>query len=95
MLLLMKYTKKEDFMSLVNVIVWILIGILVGWVASKIWKQKSMSLIGYFLVGIIGSFIGGFLFDLLGISLGGGIGSFVTSVIGAIILLFILSKIKK
>lgn len=76
-------------------IMWIIMGIVVGWIASKIWKRKSLSILGYLVVGVVGSFIGGFLFNLLGLSFGGVLGSLVTSVIGALLLLYILSKIKK
>ena len=78
-----------------NIIIWIIMGIVVGWIASKIWKIKKMSLLGYLIVGIVGSFLGGFLFDLLGLSFGGSLGSFITAIIGALILLFLISKFKK
>ncbi|MDA3845824.1 MAG: GlsB/YeaQ/YmgE family stress response membrane protein [Vallitaleaceae bacterium] len=82
-------------MDIMDLIIWIITGIVVGWIASKIWKKRKMGLLGYFIVGIVGSFIGGFLFDILGLSFGGTLGSFITAIIGALILLFLLSKIKK
>jgi len=48
------------------------------------------------LVGIAGSVIGGWVFGLLGISAGSGvIPSFVTALIGAVLLLWIISLFKK
>ena len=73
---------------------WILIGALVGWIASKIWKT-NMGLLGYILLGIAGSWVGGFIFRILGLTSNTTVGSLITSVIGALVVLFILGKIKK
>ena len=77
-----------------NIITWLVVGALVGWIASKIFKTK-LKLIGYIIVGIIGSLLGGFLFGLVGLGDGGFLWSLVTSVVGALLVLFIYSKIKK
>ncbi len=47
------------------------------------------------LVGIAGGVIGGWVFDKLGISTGGVIGNLVTALVGAILLLWIISLFKK
>jgi len=48
------------------------------------------------VIGIIGSVIGGWAFGELGISVGNDlVGSLVTAVVGAIILLFIVGLVKK
>ncbi len=48
------------------------------------------------LVGIVGAVIGGWVFGLLGISTGDGIiGSLVTALVGAILLLWVVSLFKK
>lgn len=77
-----------------NIIIWLLTGILVGWIASKFFDKKK-SLVGYLIIGILGSLLGGFLFRLLNIELAGYLGSIITSVIGAAILLFIFNRTKK
>jgi uncharacterized membrane protein YeaQ/YmgE (transglycosylase-associated protein family) len=46
-------------------------------------------------VGIVGSVIGGFLAGMVGLESNGLIGSLITSVIGAVILLFIVGLIKR
>jgi uncharacterized membrane protein YeaQ/YmgE (transglycosylase-associated protein family) len=45
-------------------------------------------------VGVIGAFIGGLLFGLLGLSGDGLIGSLVTATVGALVLLFVVQKLK-
>ncbi|MCI5777873.1 MAG: GlsB/YeaQ/YmgE family stress response membrane protein [Bacteroidales bacterium] len=75
-----------------NIIVYIVIGAIVGWIAGKIMKSK-MGVFGNIIVGIVGGGIGGWLLgDLL--SGLGTLGGFITSVIGAVILLFIIKLIK-
>jgi uncharacterized membrane protein YeaQ/YmgE (transglycosylase-associated protein family) len=47
------------------------------------------------VVGVVGAFLGGWLLPKLGMSIGGDFGGFITAVIGAVILLFIVRLIKK
>lgn len=69
----------------------IIIGILSGFIASKIMRGKSLGLIVNLIVGIIGSSIGGWIFHQLNISVEAGlVGSLITSTIGAIALLFVI-----
>jgi uncharacterized membrane protein YeaQ/YmgE (transglycosylase-associated protein family) len=51
--------------------------------------------LGDLVIGVIGALVGGFLFSLLGLSSSGFIGSLITAVVGAIMLLFIARRIKK
>jgi uncharacterized membrane protein YeaQ/YmgE (transglycosylase-associated protein family) len=78
-----------------NIIYFLIIGFVAGWLAGQIFKGKGFGLLGNLIVGCIGALLGGFLFGLLGISAYGLIGSLVTAVVGAIILLWIISRIKK
>ncbi|MBV7294270.1 GlsB/YeaQ/YmgE family stress response membrane protein [Corynebacterium sp. TAE3-ERU16] len=75
---------------------WIIIGGLAGWVASKIKGTDAQQ--GLFLnivVGVVGGLIGGWLLTLLGVSGGGWIFSFLTCLVGAVILLSIVQAIRK
>ena len=75
--------------------IWFLaIGGLAGWLAGQYMKGRGFGVLGNIVVGIVGGIIGGFLFGLLGINLGGMVGSLVTATIGAVVLLFIVGKIK-
>ena len=78
-----------------NIIIFLLIGAVAGWLAGTLMKGGGFGLLGNIIVGIIGSVVGGFVFGLLGISAGGLIGSIITATAGAALLLFIVGKIKK
>jgi len=74
---------------------WIIIGAVAGWLAGKLMRGGGFGFLVNLLVGIAGAVIGGWVFDLLGISAGGVIGSLVTALVGAILLLWIISLFKR
>ena len=63
---------------------YLLIGLAAGWIASLIFK-------GNLIVGLVGGFLGGWLVSLFGWVPTGTFGTFIASVIGAIVLLWIVS----
>ena len=78
-----------------DLIIFLVIGALAGWLAGVIMKGGGFGVIGNIVVGVVGSFLGGWLLPKLGLSIGGDFGGFITAVIGAVILLFIVRLIKK
>jgi uncharacterized membrane protein YeaQ/YmgE (transglycosylase-associated protein family) len=82
-------------MNLQSIVLFLLIGLLAGWLAGRIMRGGGFGLMGDLIVGVIGALLGGWLFNLLGISLGGILGAIVTALIGAIVLLYLLRLIKK
>jgi len=80
----------------VELIYFLIIGALAGFLAGKILKGGGFGLWGNLVVGIVGAVVGGFLFGVLGIEVGGGVlGSLVTAVIGAVVLLWLISFVQK
>lgn len=82
-------------MEIASLIIILLIGAAAGWIAGTIMKGKGFGALGNIAVGIIGAISGGFIFGLLGITAAGLIGSLIAATVGAIILLFIVSLVKK
>jgi uncharacterized membrane protein YeaQ/YmgE (transglycosylase-associated protein family) len=78
-----------------DLIIFLVIGALAGWLAGVIMKGGGFGVIGDIIVGILGSFVGGWLLPKVGLSIGGDFGGFITAVIGAVILLFVVRLIKK
>ena len=78
-----------------DLIIFLVIGALAGWLAGVIMKGGGFGVIGDIIVGILGSFLGGWLLPKVGLSIGGDFGGFITAVIGAVILLFVVRLIKK
>jgi uncharacterized membrane protein YeaQ/YmgE (transglycosylase-associated protein family) len=89
------YHKQEDTEMLINILGWLLIGLLAGFLAGQIMKGGGFGLVGDIVVGLLGALIGGFLASALGL---GGLnandpiswGSFFIALIGAIVLIAVL-----
>ena len=82
-------------MDIQSLIIFLVLGAVAGWLAGLIMKGRGFGLLGNIIVGIIGAVLGGYLFGALGLAAGGLIGSLITAVIGAVVLLFLISLIKK
>lgn len=83
-----------------GLIIWLIVGGIVGWLASMIMKTDGQQgILLNVVVGIVGAFIGGWLISpLVGmgtINQGFSIGSLVVSLIGAIILLAIVNLFRR
>lgn len=74
---------------------YILIGLVSGYIASKIMHGRGSGLVVNLFVGIIGGVLGGWLLSLLGFIAVGTLGSLITSVIGAIVFLWIVSFFRR
>jgi uncharacterized membrane protein YeaQ/YmgE (transglycosylase-associated protein family) len=79
-----------------NIIWFLVIGLIAGWLAGTLVKGGGFGLIGDLVVGVIGAVLGGYLFGMFGVSAGGGlIGSLIVATIGAVVLLFLVRLIKR
>lgn len=77
-------------MDLYNLIYFLGVGAIAGWIGGQIMKGSGFGLIGNIVVGIVGSLIGGWLFDFLKIDTPNNLaGSIITAAGGAIVLLWI------
>jgi len=84
-------------MDLTNIVAWIILGAVAGWLASVV-MRSSLGLVADIVVGIIGAFIGGFVLNLFGVNpgvTGLNIASLVTAFIGAVILLGLLRMMRR
>lgn len=73
----------------------LIIGIIAGWLAGKIMKGSGYGVIGDLILGIIGAMIGGHVFGWLGIAAGGFIGSVIVATVGAVLLVVLIRVLKR
>jgi uncharacterized membrane protein YeaQ/YmgE (transglycosylase-associated protein family) len=78
-----------------SIIAWIILGLIAGFVGSKIVNKRGEGLIRDILLGIIGAVVGGWLFHMFGAAGVSGLNlySLVVAVIGAIVVLVIYHAI--
>jgi uncharacterized membrane protein YeaQ/YmgE (transglycosylase-associated protein family) len=77
-----------------NIIIWLVVGGLAGWLASLVVRGGGSGIIVNIVVGIIGAVIAGWLFGA-DINQAITIKTFIYSVAGAIILLAVLALINR
>ena len=82
-------------MSTENLLLFLVIGVVAGFLAGKIMKGAGFGLLGDLIVGVIGSFIGVWVFGLLGISSVSILGLLIAAVVGALLLLYIVRLVKR
>ena len=80
-----------------NLIIWIIFGILAGFVAGKLFSGHGHGLIVNLILGIAGSLLGGWLFSLLGgedVTGAFSLKAFLVAVGGAVVILFIFRLLR-
>ena len=75
-----------------SIIAWLVLGLIAGFIASKIVNHTGSGIIMDIVIGVVGAFIGGFVFtrffDTAGVT-GFNLYSLLVSVLGAIVLLLL------
>ena len=87
--------KERTHRMLINLLVWIIVGGIAGWLASLVVQGGGMGIVGDIIVGIVGALIGGFVLSLLlpgafGLT-GFNVTSLVVAFVGAVSLLFVVN----
>jgi uncharacterized membrane protein YeaQ/YmgE (transglycosylase-associated protein family) len=78
-----------------SILAWIVLGLIAGFIASKLVNRSGGSLVLDLLLGVVGAFVGGFLFTRFGAAgvTGLNLYSILVAIIGAVIVLFIYHAI--
>ncbi|WP_199883851.1 GlsB/YeaQ/YmgE family stress response membrane protein [Anaerosinus massiliensis] len=73
-------------------LIWsIIIGAIAGWLAGQMMKGHGFGIWANIIVGIIGAFIGNFTLSLVGIAAYGLLGQLIASLLGSMILVWLIS----
>jgi uncharacterized membrane protein YeaQ/YmgE (transglycosylase-associated protein family) len=79
-----------------GILIWIIVGAIAGYAASKVLTGKGMGLLVDIIVGILGAFLGGWLASLVGLPVSTGtftVSGLLAAFVGAIILLVVFRAI--
>jgi len=80
-----------------SILGWIILGLIAGFIASKIVNKTGEGLLMDVVLGIVGALVGGWLFSLIGHSgvTGFNLYSMFVSVIGAVVVLLIYHAVRR
>jgi uncharacterized membrane protein YeaQ/YmgE (transglycosylase-associated protein family) len=73
-----------------HVLVWIISGIIAGWLTGLIMRGRGYGLVRDFLLGLIGGLVGGWLAHLAGFRPASWLGEVVVAVIGGVVLVVVV-----
>ena len=79
-----------------SIIGWIVLGLIAGFIASKIVNKRGEGFFGDIILGVVGAVVGGFLFSAFG---GAGVTGFniyslVVAIIGSIVVLVVYHALR-
>ena len=72
-----------------HIVLFLLLGGLAGWLASKLIKGHGLGLWGSIGVGVVGAVVGGMLLGHVGVRMVGPLGQLLTALLGAVLLLWV------
>lgn len=74
-----------------GIIAWIVLGLIAGFIASKIVNHTGSGIIMDIVLGVVGALVGGFIFSIFGASgvTGFNIYSAIVAIVGAVVVLWI------
>jgi len=90
------FLARSSTLTSVGWIGYIIIGALAGWIGSKIVKGGGSGLLMNIVIGVVGALIGGFLLSfILDTAAGGWWFTLFTAILGSVILLWIMGKVRR
>ncbi len=77
-------------------LIWfVLMGLVVGWLAGVLVKGSGFGVVGDIGVGVVGALLGGWLAGVVGVTAYSALGSFLVALLGALALLGLLRVLKR
>jgi uncharacterized membrane protein YeaQ/YmgE (transglycosylase-associated protein family) len=80
-----------------SILGWIILGLIAGWIGSKIVNRSGEGILMDIVLGIVGALVGGWLFSLIGHAgvTGFNLYSMFVAVIGAVVVLLVYHAVRR
>jgi uncharacterized membrane protein YeaQ/YmgE (transglycosylase-associated protein family) len=78
-----------------RILIWIISGIIAGWLTGLIVRGRGFGLVGDLIIGLLGGLIGGWLFGLLGIAATSWVGEILAAVLGGVVLVAVIRTLRR
>jgi uncharacterized membrane protein YeaQ/YmgE (transglycosylase-associated protein family) len=74
-----------------SILAWIILGLVAGFIGSKIVNKSGEGIVLDIVLGVVGAFLGGFIFSLFGAQgvTGLNLWSLIVAVVGAVVILLL------
>lgn len=90
-----EFLARSSTLTSVGWISYIVIGAIAGWIAGKLVRGSGDGLLMNIVIGVVGALIGGFLLSFFLDTAGGGwFFTLFTAILGSVILLWIVGKVR-
>lgn len=90
-----EFLARSSTLTSVGWISYIVIGALAGWIAGKLVRGSGDGLLMNIVIGVIGALIGGFLLSFfVDTAAGGWFFTLFTAILGSVILLWVVGKVR-
>jgi len=76
-------------------LVWILVGVVAGWLTGLVVKRRGYGLIGDLIMGLLGGLVGGWLSHRFGWTATTLAGEIVVAVVGGIVLVAVVRLLRR
>ncbi len=77
-----------------SILVWIIAGIVAGWLAGVIVKGEGFGVLGDLIVGLFGGLIGGWLAGAMGLQAANLLGQILVAALGGVVFVLIIRMIR-
>jgi len=90
-------TMVDYWRKIMSIFAWIILGLIAGFIGSKIVNKRGEGLVLDLVLGIVGAIAGGWLFNMFGASgvTGLNLYSLLVAVVGAIVVLVVYHAIRR
>jgi uncharacterized membrane protein YeaQ/YmgE (transglycosylase-associated protein family) len=76
-------------------IIWIISGVIAGWLTGLIVKGKGFGLLGDLVIGLLGGLVGGWLAGLAGLQPFSWFGHVITAALGGVVLVLVVRTLRR
>jgi uncharacterized membrane protein YeaQ/YmgE (transglycosylase-associated protein family) len=92
-----RYSPRTEHDLVAQLLMWVVLGLVAGFIASKLINRRGEGIVLDILLGIVGAFIGGWLFRVFGSTgvTGLNLWSLMVAVVGAVVFLIVYHGIRR
>ncbi len=80
---------------MMNIVIWIISGIVAGWLTGVVMRGRGFGLLGDLIIGLLGGLLGGWLFGLLGIVATSLVGQVIIAFLGGVVLVAVVRALRR